>query len=76
MYPQCINLKVTGNGTKVIKGGIDARTFYTGAELGLAYRTLHESREHADYVVPGPPLWSGAQCMLRSLSTLEAGDSI
>ncbi|KAH7390873.1 glycoside hydrolase [Phaeosphaeria sp. MPI-PUGE-AT-0046c] len=60
LYPQCINLKVTGNGTKALTGGIDARTFYTGAEPGLAYKTLHETREHADYVIPGPRLWSGA----------------
>jgi hypothetical protein len=59
-YPQCINLKVTGNGTKAAVGGVDARKLYTGAEPGVAYRTLHESREHGDYVVPGPGLWSTA----------------
>ncbi|KAH8723226.1 glycoside hydrolase [Phaeosphaeriaceae sp. PMI808] len=60
LYPQCINLKVVSNGTKTITGGVDARTLYTGAELGLAYRTLHTTREHADYVIPGPAIWSGA----------------
>jgi cellulase len=59
LYPQCINLKVSGNGTRAITGGVDARKFYTGAEPGLAYRTLHESSEHAGYLIPGPPLWSG-----------------
>jgi cellulase len=58
-YPQCVSLKVTGNGTTVVTGGVDARTFYTGAEPGLAYRSLHQTREHADYVIPGPPLWLG-----------------
>jgi cellulase len=57
-YPQCINLKITGNGTKSVRGGVDARTLYTGAESGVAYRTLHETRQHVDYVVPGPRLWS------------------
>jgi cellulase len=60
LYPQCINLKVTGKGTKTVTGGVDARKLYTGAEPGLAYRTLHDSREHADYIIPGPAVWSGA----------------
>jgi len=60
LYPACINLAVTGNGTKVVADGVDARTFYTGAEPGLAYKTLHTTREHGDYVIPGPKMWSGA----------------
>ncbi|KAH7080017.1 glycoside hydrolase [Paraphoma chrysanthemicola] len=59
-YPQCVNLQVTGDGTKTITGGVDARTLYTGAEPGLAYQILHETNEHGDYVIPGPAIWSGA----------------
>ncbi|KAL5119703.1 hypothetical protein ACEQ8H_002309 [Pleosporales sp. CAS-2024a] len=59
-YPQCLNLQVTGNGTASVTGGVDARKLYTGAEPGIAYRTLHNSSEHADYVIPGPALWSWA----------------
>jgi cellulase len=58
-YPQCISLKVEGNGTRVVEGGVDARRLYRGDETGIAYRTLHETREHADYVVPGPKIWEG-----------------
>jgi cellulase len=58
-YPQCINVQVSGTGTKTITGGVDARTFYTGAEPGLFFSNLHTTPNHADYVIPGPALWSG-----------------
>lgn len=60
LYPNCVNLKVEGDGTKALPEGQDARTLYTGEEPGLAYDTLHETNEHGDYVIPGPPVWSGA----------------
>ncbi|KAF1914276.1 hypothetical protein BDU57DRAFT_557949 [Ampelomyces quisqualis] len=34
------------------------RALYIGAEPGVVYRTLHESQQHKDYAIPGPPLWS------------------
>ncbi|KAF2004870.1 lytic polysaccharide monooxygenase [Amniculicola lignicola CBS 123094] len=58
-YPQCINLKVTGSGTKTITGGVDARTFYRGDEPGLDI-DIHTTNDHSGYVIPGPPVWSGA----------------
>ncbi|OAL54106.1 glycoside hydrolase [Pyrenochaeta sp. DS3sAY3a] len=59
-YPNCINLQVTGDGTKEITGGVDARTLYDGTEPGIDYKTLHETNEHGGYVIPGPAIWSGA----------------
>jgi cellulase len=59
-YPQCISLKVAGNGTRAVEGGVDARKLYRGDEKGIAYRSLHERREHGDYVIPGPRVWDGA----------------
>jgi cellulase len=59
-YPSCVSLKAEGSGSKTITGGVDARELYTGAEPGVAYRTLHGRREHGDYVVPGPRVWEGA----------------
>jgi cellulase len=58
-YPQCVSLSVEGNGARSVEGGVDARRFYRGDDKGIAYRTLHETREHADYVVPGPKIWEG-----------------
>jgi cellulase len=58
-YPQCISLSVEGNGARSVEGGVDARRFYRGDDKGIAYRTLHETREHADYVIPGPKIWEG-----------------
>ena len=59
-YPQCISVQVTGTGTKTITGGVDARTFYRGDEPGLMIGNLHTTPNHADYVIPGPAVWSGA----------------
>ncbi|CAI6335399.1 unnamed protein product [Periconia digitata] len=59
-YPQCINLKVTGSGTKQVTGGVDARTLYTGGEPGFMLNIHETGPSHPDYVVPGPAVWSGA----------------
>lgn len=58
-YPQCVSVKVGGSGTKIITGGVDARALYRGDEPGLAIN-IHTSPNHADYVFPGPAVWSGA----------------
>lgn len=57
-YPQCVSIKVSGSGTKVITGGVGAKNLYRGDEPGLAL-DIHQSPNHADYVIPGPPLWTG-----------------
>ncbi|KAF2011187.1 lytic polysaccharide monooxygenase [Aaosphaeria arxii CBS 175.79] len=59
-YPQCINLKVTGTGTKTITGGKSAKGLYVGNEPGIQIGNLHQTSDHADYVIPGPAVWSGA----------------
>ncbi|KAF2865792.1 glycoside hydrolase [Massariosphaeria phaeospora] len=58
-YPQCVTIKVPGTGTKVITGGVDARTLYKGSEPGLAIN-IHTTNMHWDYQFPGPAVWSGA----------------
>lgn len=58
-YPQCISIKVGGTGTKSITGGISAESLYRGDEPGLAIN-IHTSPNHQDYIIPGPPVWSGA----------------
>ncbi|KAF2842008.1 lytic polysaccharide monooxygenase [Patellaria atrata CBS 101060] len=62
-YPQCLNLKVTGTGTKSITGGVLATTFYKGTEPGLAL-DIHNSL-HPDYQIPGPAIWNVVFMRLR-----------
>ncbi|KAF2204464.1 glycoside hydrolase [Delitschia confertaspora ATCC 74209] len=59
-YPSCISVKVTGAGTKTIAGGVGAKTFYRGDEPGLLVKNIHTTSDHADYVIPGPAIWTGA----------------
>ncbi|KAF2002075.1 lytic polysaccharide monooxygenase [Amniculicola lignicola CBS 123094] len=56
-YPQCINLVVTGSGTKTLPAGTFGKELYTGAEPGLQYASLHLTDDHSAYVIPGPPVW-------------------
>ncbi|KAF2727493.1 glycoside hydrolase [Polyplosphaeria fusca] len=58
-YPQCVSIKVGGAGTKTISGGVAATSFYKGNESSLAIN-IWASANHADYIVPGPAVWSGA----------------
>jgi cellulase len=37
-YPQCISLKVAGNGTRAVEGGVDARKLYRGLRIGVCMR--------------------------------------
>jgi cellulase len=59
-YPQCLNFKVTGSGTKTLPTGTAAKSLYRGDEPGLTIKNLHTTAEHADYIIPGPALWTGA----------------
>ncbi|CAG8958824.1 hypothetical protein HYFRA_00011775 [Hymenoscyphus fraxineus] len=55
-YPQCINLEITGSGT-ASPSGVKGTALYTATDPGILiniYTTL------ASYIVPGPPLFSGA----------------
>jgi cellulase len=58
-YPQCVSLSVTGDGDKVVSGGVVAESLYKPTDPGVNYTTLHDGDEHADYIIPGPAVWSG-----------------
>lgn len=58
-YPQCVSLKVLGEGEVAITGGVDARTLYRGDEPGLVLN-IHSTPDHSDYVMPGPAIWTAA----------------
>lgn len=54
-YPQCVNVQVTGSGTKT-PTGVAATTFYKETDPGIyfnPYVTL------TNYTIPGPALWTG-----------------
>ncbi|KAF2429658.1 glycoside hydrolase [Tothia fuscella] len=55
-YPQCFNLKVTGNGGKALPGGVPATQFYRGESQGIVFNI---AAKVDSYPVPGPPLWTG-----------------
>lgn len=50
-YPQCINLKVTGNGSGSLKGSGAFTTFYTPQDPGILFN-LYQSFN--SYPIPGP----------------------
>lgn len=56
-YPQCINLQVTGSGTKT-PAGIPATKFYTPTDPGILLSIYYPTLQN--YTIPGPPLIDGA----------------
>ncbi|KAL8947874.1 MAG: hypothetical protein Q9222_005889 [Ikaeria aurantiellina] len=55
-YPQCINLKVTGSGTRSLAStGEPATQFYKNTDPGIQVGIYNPL---PNYVIPGPPLFS------------------
>lgn len=54
-YPQCINVKVTGNGNDPISNGIRAQDFYKATDPGIQIMIYKD----LDYKIPGPPVYKG-----------------
>lgn len=52
-YPQCINIKVTGNGNDPLASGVRAKDFYNAADPGIQVMIYID----LDYKIPGPPLY-------------------
>ncbi|KAI8626269.1 lytic polysaccharide monooxygenase [Xylariaceae sp. FL1651] len=55
-YPQCLNIKVGGSGTKALPAGEAATKFYTETDPGILFN-LYTS--FSSYSIPGPALWTG-----------------
>jgi hypothetical protein len=55
-YPQCLNLKVGGSGSKALPVGIPATEFYNYNDPGILFN-LYASA--TSYPYPGPAVWSG-----------------
>ena len=56
-YPQCVNLKVTSSGTDALSTGTVGEKLYTAADPSIL---INIYAAITSYVVPGPPLLSGA----------------
>jgi hypothetical protein len=57
-YPQCVNLKVSGTGQAVPKGGVRGTKLYRPKEPGVVYDLY--KKEVSRYPIPGPPVWKPA----------------
>jgi hypothetical protein len=55
-YPQCLNIKVGGSGSKALPAGTPATKFYTAKDPGILF-SLYSS--FSSYPIPGPSVWSG-----------------
>jgi lytic cellulose monooxygenase (C1-hydroxylating) len=57
LYPQCINLKVSGSGTVAPSGGVPGTSLYSKNDPGIKYN-LYTGQ--TTYPIPGPSLWTAA----------------
>ncbi|KAJ2985581.1 hypothetical protein NUW58_g5454 [Xylaria curta] len=55
-YPQCLNIKVGGSGSKALPAGTPATSFYKATDPGILF-SLYGSFN--GYPIPGPAVWSG-----------------
>ncbi|KAF2432147.1 hypothetical protein EJ08DRAFT_695602 [Tothia fuscella] len=58
-YPQCFNLKVTGGGSDTPEGVVGT-ALYMATDPGIMFNIYQPYKAFSDYLVPGPPLYSGA----------------
>ncbi|KAJ8117295.1 hypothetical protein OPT61_g1474 [Boeremia exigua] len=57
LYPQCINLKVTGSGTVAPTGGVAGTSLYKRTDAGILFNLYNSPQS---YPFPGPALWTAA----------------
>lgn len=57
MYPQCMNLEITGDGTKSPEGVVGT-DMYTPTDPGILYN-IYNDEMNPTYVIPGPTLYVG-----------------
>jgi hypothetical protein len=70
-YPQCINLKVIGDGTATPKG-ISATQFYKPTDPGILVDIFSNLRA---YTIPGPSLYNGGDAAPTSTVVTPTGAS-
>lgn len=57
LYPQCLNLRVSGSGSVGISGGRSGSSLYTANEPGIIFDIYKGA---TSYTYPGPALWTAA----------------
>ncbi|KAJ2983502.1 hypothetical protein NUW58_g6239 [Xylaria curta] len=55
-YPQCLNIKVGGSGSKSLPSGTPGSSLYTSTDNGIIF-SLYSAFN--SYPIPGPAVWSG-----------------
>ncbi|GAP92644.1 putative glycoside hydrolase family 61 protein [Rosellinia necatrix] len=55
-YPQCLNVRVGGAGSKALPAGEPATSFYTPTDPGILF-SLYGA--FSSYPIPGPDVWTG-----------------
>ncbi|RFU77898.1 glycosyl hydrolase family 61 [Trichoderma arundinaceum] len=55
-YPQCVNVAVTGSGTKSLPAGVPATSLYKPTDPGILFNPYTTI---TNYTIPGPALWVG-----------------
>ena len=59
LYPQCVNLKITGGGSDT-PDGVLGTELYKSNDPGILFNIYQTFASTAAYTVPGPTLYSGA----------------
>ncbi|KAF2442769.1 lytic polysaccharide monooxygenase [Karstenula rhodostoma CBS 690.94] len=57
IYPQCLNLKVSGSGTVARTSGVAGTSLYKRTDPGIRVNLFNSL---ASYTIPGPELWTAA----------------
>lgn len=70
-YPQCINVKVTGNGKDPIASGTRAKDLYKATDPGIEIMIYKD----LDYQIPGPKLYKPNDAVPVVSSATQAGIS-
>lgn len=70
-YPQCINIKVTGNGKDPLYAGTLAKNLYKATDPGIQIMIYKD----LDYIIPGPKLYKGKNAAAGNFYESEAAIS-
>lgn len=57
LYPQCLNIKVSGSGSVAPAGGVAGTSLYKRTDPGILFNVYNNP---TSYTIPGPALWTAA----------------
>ncbi|KAJ1727356.1 hypothetical protein LPJ61_004612 [Coemansia biformis] len=58
-FPNCVHITITGSGTATLPAGVAFPGAYKPEDPGILYRR-DKKGDNSGYIIPGPPLYSGA----------------